>query len=156
MITESGLSPKPRVVQMPLLKSLVVILRNYASLWLRLGVPPLGDGVDDDLMPAFVEEYLATLPDELEANGVVVYHEELKDAEGTLPENLLRLWKVEDHTSRLERIEQLRKIAQSCNESDEVCESAACRNLTYFPSVHRFPTHSQPFETAFLFIEVLS
>ena len=117
-------------MQLPLLKSLVLILRNYASLWLRLKFSKPLD-LEDELRH-FVEEYLAILPDQL-GDEVIIYHEDLRAAEGTLPQDLLTLWDIwdlqHDDASRAARIGELRKIAQSCNESDESCESAACRPL---------------------------
>lgn len=113
----------------------MLILRNYASLWLRLKFSPL-DSLDDELRH-FVEEYLAVLP-EL-GDEVIIYHEDLRAAEGTLPQDLLTLWDIwdlqHDDASRAARIGELRKIAQSCNESDETCESAACRPLPDMPDV---------------------
>lgn len=130
-----------RVVVVPYVKSFVVILRNYASLWLRLpssNPSPTGEsslngwevGSEDAALREFAEEYLATIPPEIFENYLIVYHEDLKKAEGTLPDNLLKLWSIDAKQSdgALERIEQLRQVARSCNETD-TCESAACRNL---------------------------
>lgn len=121
-----------RVVAVPYVKSLVVILRNYASLWLRLPSLTPGDSSleVESALREFAEEYLATIPLKIFEHYLIVYHEDLKKAEGTLPDNLLKLWSIDAKQSdgALERIEQLRQVARSCNETD-TCEHAACRNL---------------------------
>lgn len=134
-----------RFIQPSFLKSLVVLLRNYASLWSRRklsGGRPLGEFVEEtgaevttiSEMREFVGEYLSILdfvenPD-LEAHGLVVYYEEVVNVEGSLPENLMEVWELEDtNGSPLEYIQQLRKIAETCDEFDVSCEHAACRHF---------------------------
>ena len=144
-VHEFDIFVKMRLVNFNFLQSVVVILRDYASLWLRSRGTP-GDSTE---MRAFVGEYLGTaellnrtkpkedksrLPDKVET--MVIYNEELKEVEGTLPQSLLELWKLEEAakkgTSDTERIEQLRKIAMSCDELEAHCEGAACRHLAEY------------------------
>ncbi len=121
----------------------MVLLRNYASLWSRRklsGGRPLGEFVETGAattsseMTEFVGEYLSILdfvqdPD-LEAHGLVVDYEEVVNVEGSLPQNLMKVWELEDtNGSPSEYIQQLRKIAEACDEFDLSCEHAACRHF---------------------------
>ena len=121
----------------------MVLLRNYASLWSRRklsGGRPLGEFVETGAattsseMTEFVGEYLSILefvqdPD-LEAHGLVVDYEEVVNVEGSLPQNLMKVWELEDtNGSPFEYIQQLRKIAEACDEFDLSCEHAACRHF---------------------------
>lgn len=149
-----------KLVKLQLVTSLVVLVRNYASLWLRLWPPstpaeaPTGANITvndsaqlGETMRIFVASYLADLnsmldiPEYFRKKTLVVYYEELQDNEGSLPPNLLHLWHLERPDTALERrtrLEQLRLISENCDEF-HLCEHSACRNLKakYGTSKHR-------------------
>jgi len=128
------------------MKSLVVIVRNYAQVWYKFkfrwqrGLKRRGKNLPsttpDEVLEEFAGEYLEPLKAVLKlppAKKLVVYFEEILEAEGTLPESLLQLWEVPAqelvNVSRAERIEQLRKIGQGCDEFDADCDAVNCRSF---------------------------
>ncbi|CAK9086399.1 unnamed protein product [Durusdinium trenchii] len=125
-------------------RSLVVILRDYASLWLRTKLSKASLKMED-----FVGEYmnnLETLPWVLSGKTLVLYFEELVRTT-TLPSSLLEVLNLdparlnlEDH-SEVRTTSKLKEVADHCDEFAGGCH-ASCRNLkvAYGKSMHPQPS----------------
>lgn len=130
------------MVKLHFVKSIIIIVRDYAKLWFRLKSTPSTPSSDDadtsvdmtKMMNNFAAAYLGDLKSSLLLDAkvipiLVVYYEDLVAAEGTLPQNLMDFWHLEaDEASQL-RIEKLQNISQSCDEFNGLCAGPACSPL---------------------------
>eukprot|EP00438_Fugacium_kawagutii_P031851 Skav230347 [mRNA] locus=scaffold25:281615:285943:- [translate_table: standard] len=139
-----------RMVKLHFVKSIIIVVRDYAKLWFRLKSTPrrgkeqsLNTSADvTKAMNDFASAYLADLQYSLDPKIqriLVVYYEDLEAAEGTLPQNLLDFWQLEADEDAQRRIEKMQNISESCDEFDVLCSGPACRNLKakYHVSLHR-------------------
>lgn len=81
-------------------------------------------------MNDFAATYLADLKSlpllDLTRRTLVVYHEDLEAAQGTLPQNLRDFLQLEQDGLDQLRIEKLQNISQTCDEFNALCAGSAC------------------------------